>query len=304
MWRSIRERLGRGDRESATPSTLGGVQLSPLYSIGKSLSAATTVALGVDLQASVGEFVTVPERFRRARIRDVLLHRAGLPDYGGWPEYQAAIRESSPWSFDELMDRAARAALPDRGAFHYSNIGYAIIRNILEELTGAEFFEAVRTTLLAPLGITEVAPFAEPDDWRACRASESDVSWYHPGWVLTGTIAASQVATEELFKGILSGRLFAPSPLIETLPVEAPGTALPEPGYALGLMTSGIPDVRYVGHGGGGPGFTTFVLATADGGAASASFSPRVIDQNVLIRRCFAALGPLDASGGDTTEPS
>ncbi|MBB5632497.1 CubicO group peptidase (beta-lactamase class C family) [Cryobacterium mesophilum] len=271
------------------------MQLFPLYSIGKSLAAATAVALAIDLDAAVGDFVAVPERFRRARVRDVLRHRAGLPDYGGWPEYQVAIRESSPWRFDELMDRAARAAVPAPGTFHYSNAGYAIIRSILEEITGATFFETIRATLLAPLGITEVGPFAEPDDWRACVASESDVTWYHPGWVLTGTIAASQVATEELFAGILSGRLFDPAPLLETLPVDAPGTALPEPGYALGLMTSGLPEARYAGHGGGGPGFTTFVLATADGGAARASFSPGAVDQNALIRDCRDALEALEA---------
>lgn len=280
------------------------MQLFPLYSIGKSLSAAAAVALGIDLRAEIGEFVTVPEQFGRARLRDVLRHRAGLPDYGGWPDYQTAIREPSPWSFDELMDRATRAIAPAPGTFHYSNVGYAIIRRVLEERTGTPFFEAIRTTLLTPLGIAEVGPFAEPEDWRACIASESDASWYHPGWVLTGTLAASPRATEELFAGILSGRLFDPTPLLEALPVEAPGTALPEPGYALGLMTSGIPRARYAGHGGGGPGFTTFVLATADGTAASASFSPTVMDQNVLIRRCFTALGSSDAPGGDTTGAS
>lgn len=72
------------------------MQLFPLYSIGKSLSAAAAVTLGFELQAEIGEFVTVPEQFRRARLRDVLLHRADLPDYGGWPDYQAAIREPSP----------------------------------------------------------------------------------------------------------------------------------------------------------------------------------------------------------------
>lgn len=79
------------------------------------------------------------------------------------------------------MDRAARAITPARDTFHYSNVGYAIIRSILEESTGTEFFENIRTTLLTPLGITEVGPFAEPDDWQACIAGGD------PGHYVAGT---------------------------------------------------------------------------------------------------------------------
>ncbi|BDV31732.1 serine hydrolase domain-containing protein [Microbacterium terricola] len=274
--------------------------LFPVYSIGKTLAAAAVLALGHDLDAPVGDLVDLPASLHGARLRDVLRHRAGLPDYGAWPDYAAAIAGDEPWSFDELMartDRAGGVARPS--GFRYSNIGYAIVRRMLEHTHQADFFDVVRSAVLDPLGITEIAPFAEPGDWARCAPSQVDVSWYHPGWVLTGTIAASPSAIEAAMRGILAGALFDPARMLDTRAVDAPGTVLDQPGYGLGLMTSGCPTPRWAGHGGAGPGYTTFVLADADGSAAKASFVPAEVDQNDLIRECLAGL-----PAGDDRHPA
>ncbi|HET8927867.1 MAG TPA: serine hydrolase domain-containing protein [Microbacterium sp.] len=264
--------------------------LYPLYSVGKSLTAMAVIALGIDPASSLGDLADVPVPFRRMRLLDVLRHRAGLPDYGGWPEYRSAIADPHPWSYEELMDRAARATAPRVGDFHYSNVGYAIVRRIVEGRTERDFHGAIAAALLDPLGIEETAPFAQLEDWDVCVRTVPDVTWYHPGWVLTGTIASSPAAAEAVFAGVLAGELLDPSALLDAVPVDAPGFALPQPGYALGLMTSGAPTPQWVGHGGGGPGYANFVLAAADGSAASAVFCAGVVDQNELVRRCMEDL--------------
>jgi D-alanyl-D-alanine carboxypeptidase len=265
------------------------VDLFPVYSIAKTFSAAAAVAMRIPLRQSLGELVDVPHDFRSLRLLDVLRHRAGLPDYGRWPEYRQAIRESEPWEFVELMDRARAAGMSAVGEFSYSNIGYAIVRPILEQLSGASYFDALASRVFQPLGMMDVAPFASPSDWSRCVSSSRDVSWYDPGWVLTGSFAATASGIAEAYRALLAGALGDPAVLLQQLPVDVPDAVLVQPGYALGLMTGGDP-IRYAGHGGAGPGYTAFVLSSVDGRRAHAEFVTDEVDQDSLIRRCLAVL--------------
>ena len=265
------------------------MELFPVYSLAKSFSAAAVVALGIPLDAPLAELVDVPEPFRRLTLRSVLRHRSGMPDYYQWTDYQTAIRVDEPWSLTELLDRAQRVPFGTPGEFQYSNVGYAIVRGALEYATGLSFFSALSTSVFPALRIRDAQPFATPVDWDACVESKVDVSYYDPGWVLTGTFVSTTETLATAYSRLLGGDLVDPALLLETFPVDAPNDPFAEPGYGLGLMTDGFPP-RYAGHGGGGPGFSIFALATADGSFSHVEFEPDEIDGAILTRRCQAAL--------------
>ena len=269
---------------------MGTVERFPVYSLAKTFSAAAILALDIPLDGPIGGLADVPEEFAGVGVGDVLRHRSGLPEYGAWPEYHAALADPHPWSYADLMDRAAAAGLGPRDTFRYSNVGYAIIRRILERQTGSTYFEALAALVFGPLGVTDARPFAEPTDLIDLTPSAVDISGYHPGWVLTGTFTSTVAELERAYSALLGGALGDPQRMLGGFPVDAPGHPLADPGYAVGLMTSGFPALL-AGHGGGGPGYTIFALATVDGSRAHVEFVPGEVDDAPLIRRCLAAIG-------------
>ena len=108
--------------------------------------------------------------------------------------------------------------------------------------------------------------------------------------MLTGTFSSTIADLEHAYSALLGGALGDPQRMLDALPVDAPGHPLADPGYAVGLMTSGFP-ARLAGHGGGGPGYTIFALATVDGARAHVEFVADEVDDAPLIRRCLAAIG-------------
>jgi CubicO group peptidase (beta-lactamase class C family) len=99
----------------------------------------------------------------RASVRDLLANRSGLPlsselEFDGFPGED-----------DDVLSRFASAVATREpaGAFwSYSNAGWCLAGRVLETVTGAMWEDAMRTSVLAPLGMdgtTFVAsPVAEP----------------------------------------------------------------------------------------------------------------------------------------------
>src|SRR5215472_10167026 len=60
-------------------------------------------------------------------LRQLLQHRAGVPNYGDLSTYHEAVaRNDAPWSRDDLLDAVGRDRLdfaPGTG-WRYSNVGY------------------------------------------------------------------------------------------------------------------------------------------------------------------------------------
>ena len=101
-------------------------------------------------------------------VRQVLNHTAGLPDYGGMPEYAAAVRANPgvAWSSDEFFDRTLAQGLrfaPGEG-WGYSNIGYLAIKMLVERVAGLSFRELARRQIVEPLGLVATSVAESLDD--------------------------------------------------------------------------------------------------------------------------------------------
>ncbi|MDF1602539.1 serine hydrolase domain-containing protein [Nocardioides sp. YIM 152315] len=88
-------------------------------------------------------------------IRTLLAHSSGMQSEpaGSWWERSAGL----PW--DELVaaNDGSGAVFPAHQEFHYSNLGYALLGELVARLLGGTWWEAVRQRILAPLGMARTS---------------------------------------------------------------------------------------------------------------------------------------------------
>lgn len=98
------------------------------------------------------------------RLRDLLAHRSGLRTEPPAPFWEAAPGRSAA-DLRAGLDRDD-VVLPPGRAWHYSNLGYALLGLVVEHLAGAPFADVLAERVLRPLGLTRTtwlpAPPAAP----------------------------------------------------------------------------------------------------------------------------------------------
>ncbi|QQP92488.1 beta-lactamase family protein [Skermanella sp. TT6] len=255
-----------------------------LYSFTKTLMAAAALRLvdrgRLDLDHLLEEPAVPGSIAGGITLRQLLHHDGGLADYGGIPEYNAAVKAGQePWSDDEYWSRTGagrRLFEPGRG-WAYSNIGYMLVRRILCRETGLGFGAMLADLVFKPLGVTDAfVPVTRADleglDLGPSRYLGNGgppvpvAARYHPGWVSHGVAAATPDAAACLLHGILAGTLL-PRPLLDLMTAARrvadpmPGRPWIEPGYGLGLMVELAPGGSgAAGHTGSGPGCSPAVF--------------------------------------------
>jgi CubicO group peptidase (beta-lactamase class C family) len=112
-------------------------------------------------------------------LRDLLGHTAGL-GVRFYPGYaQAADTPTLRQSLDGVppsVTRAVRADPAARGTFRYSGGAYAVVQQLITEVTGMPFAQAADALVLAPLGMTQ-STFEQPlPDGR--RPAAARAGWH------------------------------------------------------------------------------------------------------------------------------
>jgi CubicO group peptidase (beta-lactamase class C family) len=106
-------------------------------------------------------------------IRHLLTMAAGFPTDDPWGDRQQGL---DPAVFTRLLaDGDVRCAWAPGTRFEYSNLGYAVLGKVIESITGLDYTQAVRTEVLAPLGLTLTGyEAAEFDPSRLARGYRRD----------------------------------------------------------------------------------------------------------------------------------
>ncbi len=255
----------------------------PWWSFTKTTLAAAVLALvaqgQLDLDRPVGAWPFT--------LRQLLQHRAGLANYGRLAAYHEAVRNGeAPWPRERLLRQVEADKLvfqPGRG-WAYSNIGYLLVRELIEDATGRDVGTALDRLVLAPLGISGVKVASEPAD--LAETAWGNPAGYHPGWVYHGLLVGPAASAALLLHRLLGGALLPSALLSEMLSPHPVGGPIPgrpwqTAGYGLGLMIGvGDAGASFMGHTGEGPDSTAAIYQQArvprDGGPrrTAAAFAP------------------------------
>ena len=260
----------------------------PWWSYGKTVLASAALTLVAEGRLQLDK----PVHNKPFTLRQLLQHRAGLRCYGSLRNYHSDVAAGSePWSSDKMLRQADADKLgyePGKG-WAYSNIGYFIVRTLIEQQTGLSLGYALNQLVFGPLGMSGI-------EVARTRADLDATAWgnaqrYHPEWVYHGLLIGSPTAAAIFLHRLFDGDLLPPELLVimqDAHPVDGVSSGRPwrSTNYGLGLMIGSgeLPGV-YVGHTGGGSGSTAAVYQLTAGSTEAP------------VRLTAAAFAPLDNSG-------
>jgi CubicO group peptidase (beta-lactamase class C family) len=249
-------------------------------SITKTFVAALVMQLRdegrLDLDDPVGRHV--PEGpYADRDLRSLLSHTSGMQAEPNGPWWERAPGRS----YDELVraNPASCAALPAGQEFHYSNLGFAVLGEVVARLRDCTWEQALRRWLLEPLGMRRTSYDAEPpaaqgfavDDLAGTLTPEPthDTAAMAPAgqlWSTAGDLARWMQALVDPPPTVLGAAALRE---MATVHGALPGEELMG-GYGLGLQMAGPGPRVLVGHVGSVPGFGAAMFVDRDSGVGAA----------------------------------
>ena len=301
----------RGSRGGATGEP--GMRPTDLqYRIGSITKTMTAVlllqlrddgllSLNTSLSAYLSELKGVPAVGDRT-LRELLAHDAGIAAEppGEWWE------RTEGGSFDELVSGLASTASPfEPGAtYHYSNLGYALLGEVVARTAGRSWWECLSERVLQPLGMTRTSydpfdPHAQGYSvapWAPLLTEEPafDTGAMAPAGQVWSTVMDLATYADFLITG---HRDVLPFETLEEMSTPQSGTSAGglTSGYGLGLRLLAGGSGLLVGHTGSMPGFQAslfvdrgrragaVVLANSTTGLRSEQITGELID---TLERC------------------
>lgn len=181
----------------------------------------------------------------------LLSHTAGLP---------TDAAETARWIEDSLA--APRVGRPGE-RYHYSNLGYALLGRVLQEVGGKPFEIYVRETFFEPLGMT-ATQMCDPDriiphraegyTWRGDRLLNDDPLRFTPSLAYAGGLC-STLEDQVRWQRALHGGEVLGEPTYRAM-IAPPTVSDPEgTTYALGMRVDAPHGRRALHHSGGITGF-------------------------------------------------
>ena len=254
-----------------------------LGSITKTFTAVMVLQLRdegrLDLDDRIGQHI--PEVAHGSpTIRRLLSHLSGLqrePVGEVWETLVAPTR-------DELLDNLARAelVLPPNRRWHYSNLAYAVLGELVARLTGTPWEVALRARLLGPLGLTRTTLTPQEPYARGYLVDPyADRATPEPVLDFGGLASAAQLwaplndlATWGAFVLAPDPAVLSPATLDEMTHLHAMadqnGWTL---AWGLGFMLFRAGDRILVGHTGGMPGHLAGLAVSRKDGVGAATFA-------------------------------
>jgi CubicO group peptidase (beta-lactamase class C family) len=228
-------------------------------------------------------------------VGQLLSHLAGASaeSPGGWWE------RTPGGSLEELGLDAGDVVLGAARRFHYSNLGFGLLGELVARLRGCSWEEAVTAEVLAPLGMTRttprpVAPAAQGTavhPWADVVLPEPE---HHAGvMAAAGQLWATLADLARLAVFLLgdTGDVLDPGTLAEmTVPAGVDSTAPGWPAYGLGLQVVRVDDRTLVGHGGSMPGFLAGVFVDRDEQAGAVSLANTTSGLDTVVPGLLAEL--------------
>jgi CubicO group peptidase (beta-lactamase class C family) len=253
------------------------------YRIGSITKTFTAVAIlqlreaGVlDLDDTLGRHL--PDApYPESTLRDLLCHRSGVTaePRGPWWERTPGV----DWDTLTERNREPVQALPARLAHHYSNLGYALLGEVVARRRGESWYDAVRSRILQPLSLSDTTYHPELDPARGTsRDPRSGVLMQEPTHDSAAMAPAGQLwsTVGDLARWgsfIVNGRTdVLPRHVLREMHTVAAGEPQTQHhgAYGLGFRLIWRPKSTAVGHTGSMPGFLAALFTDAASGVGAA----------------------------------
>jgi D-alanyl-D-alanine-carboxypeptidase/D-alanyl-D-alanine-endopeptidase len=238
----------------------------------------------------------------RIRVRDLLNHVAGFVTDNPWGDRQTSLPEEQ---FTLMLRQGVPFTRAPETEYEYSNLGFALVGRIITNVSKRPFEQTITDTLLHPLGMSSSGFVADaaPHDRRALGYRWESNAWQleptlQPG--AFGAMGGLQTSANDYAKWVaflLSA--WPPRDGADSAPVRratvrelAEGSNFPRlrprPGhtatdacreattYGMGMIVATDCDVGFtLSHGGGYPGYGSYVLLLPDRGVGIFAFANR-----------------------------
>jgi CubicO group peptidase (beta-lactamase class C family) len=327
--RTLLARTARAQREGRAPSLVAGVVRDG--GLGWSAGRGEVPEPHTDVQYRLGSISKTVTAVVVMRLRDegrlhlddpLERHLPGTPfgdrTIGQLLSHLAGASAESPggwWertpggSLDDLRLGPEDVVLGAARRFHYSNLGFGLLGEVVARARGMSWDDAVAAEVLRPLGMTRtdprpVAPAAAGlavHPWADVVLPEPE---YHAGLMAAAGQLWATLTDLGRFAAFLigdTGDVLDPGTLEEmTEPAGVDSSAAGWSAYGLGVQVIRLDGRTYVGHGGSMPGFLAGVFVDRDErtGAVSLANSTSGVDPVV-----FGLLADLRAAEPRIVEP-
>ncbi|GAA2490973.1 serine hydrolase domain-containing protein [Terrabacter carboxydivorans] len=212
-------------------------------------------------------------RLGGATVAQLLSHGGGVQAETNGPWWE----RTPGGTWDELAESPVGQRFRAGRRFHYTNVGFAALGELVARSHGVDWFEVVRRDLLDPLGMTRtttrpsgkaapglaVHPFADV----LLPEPEHDAGAMAPAGQLWTTV--EDLARWAAFAGGDTAEVLSPDSLAEMF---EPHTVNDNPGqpwtvaHGLGWQVWNVEGRRYAGHGGSMPGFLAGLRVEVESG--------------------------------------
>ncbi|HKQ38031.1 MAG TPA: serine hydrolase domain-containing protein [Verrucomicrobiae bacterium] len=265
---------GLADVELNVPATVRTVY--QWASVSKQFTAEAIMLLARDGKLRLDDpiakhYPDAPEAWSKVTIRHLLNHTSGIKSYTSVPNFFGTIRKD--YKPDELIGlvRDLPLEFEPGDKWNYNNTGYYLLGLVIEKVSGKSYGEFLAERIFKPIGMTtarvnhqfEIIPDrATGYDNRSNSLWRSEfVSPTQPfsAGALVGTVLDlvkwdAALYTDKLLPTSDRQEMWTPTKLND-------GKTTP---YGYGWQTGDIRGHRYVAHGGGIHGFSTYILRLLD----------------------------------------
>ena len=252
-------------------------------SVTKTFTALAVMALRDEGRLSLDDTLDtfLPDtRHSRVALRQMLAHASGLqrePVGNIWESLEAPDRAAFLQGVEE-----AEQVLPPHHAFHYSNLAYGLLGQVIETVTGQDWEHVVHARILDPLRMTRTG--LTPADDRALGYQVDPYAGTvreEPLFTLNATAplgglwsTVSDMARYAAYVADPDDRVVRPETIDEMCrPLIMTDVDGWTGAYGLGFGMGRRGDRVYVGHGGAMPGYLTGLRVRRKEGIGAVVFS-------------------------------
>ena len=237
----------------------------------------------------------------RIRVRDLLSHVGGFVTDDPWGDRQTPLPEAE---FTQMLRAGVPFTRPPQSAYEYSNLGYALLGRIVTNVSGRPYADYIQQEIMRPLGMSSTGydVSASPQQRRALGYRWENETWAREPDMAHGAFGAMggvQTTASDYARwvGFLlsawpardgpeqgpvrrsSVRELAQGlnfPAIVRRPGSSAGACQQAATYGMGMRLAVDCDAGLtLAHGGGYPGYGSFVLLLPEHGIGLFAFANR-----------------------------